>query len=206
MIKGTRNNVLKDAARQFAHKAGELAGVAEIAICGSVAGNDPDPYDLDIAVVITALESLELLAKYARQMSSISHAWEVFLFDHRLIYQGRICHRRECPGQSIDCMDPDCGKIPHLRIIPDFQFHETQFFESPFEIIHQTTEKGYLLTYKEHIGIAFSRTYTPLKSMKVECVACGRRFTIDGGEQKWYAKGGLNLPRRCSRCRSERGF
>lgn len=206
MIKVTRNSVLKGAALQFAQKAGELADVAEIAICGSVAGNDPDPSDLDIAVIMTALGSLELLAKYARQMSSISHAWEVFVFDHRLTYQGRICHRRECPGQSIDCADPNCGKVPHLRIAPDFEFDEPQFFESPFEIIYQTIEKSYLLRHKEQIGIAFSRTYTALKSIKVECVICGRRFIIDGGEQKWYAKRGLNLPKRCFRCRSKRGF
>jgi hypothetical protein len=206
MIKVARNDILKDAARQFAHKAGELAEVTEIAICGSVAGNDPDPYDLDIAVVVNAIGFLEPLAKYARQMSSISHAWEVFVFDQQLTYQGRICHRRECPGQSIDCIDPNCGKVPHMRIAPDFQFDKQQFFESPLEIIYQATEKSYLLRYKEHMGIAFSRTYTPLKPIKAECVVCGRRFTIDGGEQKWYAKGGLSLPKRCSRCRSSRGF
>jgi hypothetical protein len=206
MIKVARNDILKDAARQFAQKAGELAEVAEISICGSVAGNDPDPYDLDIAVVVTSLGFLEPLAKYARQMSSISHAWEVFVFDQQLTHQGRICHRRECPGQSMDCADPNCGKVPHMRIAPDFQFDKQQFFESPFEIIYQATEKSYLLRYKEQIGITLSRVYTPLKSIKVECVVCGRRFTIDGGEQKWYAKGGLNLPKRCSRCRSSRGF
>jgi predicted nucleotidyltransferase len=206
MTEGTRNNVLRGAAGQFAHKARELAGVAEIAICGSVAGNDPDPYDLDIAVVMTALDSLEPLAKYARQMSSISHAWEVFLFDHRLIFQGRICQRRECPGGSVECMGPNCGKIPHVRIAPGFQFDEIQFFESPFEILHQTTEKSYLLGYKERIGIGFSRTYTPLKPMRVDCIECGRRFTIDAGEQKWYTKGGLTLPKRCDRCRSKKYF
>jgi len=206
MIKVTRNSLLKDAARQFAQKAGELAELAEIAICGSVAGNDPNPSDIDLAVVMTHFSSLEPLAKYARQMSSISHAWEVFVFDHQLTYQGRVCHRRECPRRSIDCADPDCGKIPHLRIVPDFEFDEPQFFESPFEIIYQTTEKSYLLRHKEQIGITFSRTYTALKSIKVECVICGRRFIIDGGEQKWYEKRGLNLPKRCPRCRPGRGF
>ncbi len=206
MIKVTRNSLLKDAARQFAQKAGELAELAEIAICGSVAGNDPNPSDIDLAVVMTHFSSLEPLAKYARQMSSISHAWEVFVFDHQLTYQGRICHRRECPRRSIDCADPDCGKVPHLRIVPDFEFDDPQFFESPFEIIYQTTEKSYLLRHKEQIGITFSRTYTALKPIKVECVMCGRRFIIDGGEQKWYEKRGLNLPKRCPRCRPGQGF
>ena len=206
MIKVTRNSLLKDAARQFAQKAGELAELAEIAICGSVAGNDPNPSDIDLAVVMTHFSSLEPLAKYARQMSSISHAWEVFVFDHQLTYQGRICHRRECPRRSIDCADPDCGKVPHLRIVPDFEFDDPQFFESPFEIIYQTTEKSYLLRHKEQIGITFSLTYTALKPIKVECVMCGRRFIIDGGEQKWYEKRGLNLPKRCPRCRPGQGF
>jgi predicted nucleotidyltransferase len=205
MIKA-KNNLLKDAAGQFAHKAATLLEVAEIAICGSVAGNDPDPSDLDLAVVVAGLESLEPLAKYARQMSSIAHTWEVFLFDHLLTYQGRICHRRECPGRSVDCSIPNCGKTPHVRIEPDFQFDEAQFFESPFEIIHQSTEKSYLLLHKEKLGIELFRTYASLRPIKVECVSCGRQFTIDGGEQKWFTKRGLYLPKHCSRCRSKRGY
>jgi len=206
MDRVARNNALKDAAEGFAQKAATLFEFAEIAICGSVAGNDPDPSDLNLATVVTSHESLESLAKYTRQMNSISHTWDVFLFDSHLVYRGRICHRCECPRWSTDCSDPNCDKTPHLRDEPDFDFDGSQFFESPFEIKYQTTEKRSLLLHKKQLGVTSSRTYTAFKALKVECVEFGRRLAIDGGEQKWFTKRGLNLPKRCSRCRSERSY
>lgn len=199
-----RNERFRNAARQFAQKASGIEGVQEIVLCGSVAGNDPDPYDIDIAVILTNINSVASVARCARQISSISHAWEVFVFDEHLAYKGRICHRRECPGRSIDCMIPDCGKVPHLRAEPDFEYDEKLFFLSPFDIFHSVTPDSIVLKYKEHLGISSSRIYVPLKPIKRECVDCGRRFTIDAGEQKWYSKSGMDLPKRCLRCRSER--
>ena len=195
-----RNGILREAALQFAQKAQALAEVAEIVLCGSAAGNDPYPSDLDLALILTAFDSLESLAKYARQMSSISHAWDVFVFDTELTYRGRICHRRECRSQSVDCLHPACGEIPHLKIDPELTFDERLFFGSPFEILLALNESR-LVKHKENLGIA-SRVYTPLKRLKSECIDCGRRFTIDGGEQKWFEKRGLVLPKRCSRCRT----
>jgi hypothetical protein len=134
-------------------------------------------------------------------MSSISHAWEVFTFDDQLAYRGRICHRRECPGRSVECLHPGCGEVPHLKINPEFEFDERLFFGSPFEIL-LAPEESRLLKHKQNLGTA-SRVYTPLKRLKRECIDCGRRFAIDGGEQKWYEKRGLVLPKRCSRCRTK---
>jgi predicted nucleotidyltransferase len=194
-----KNGILRDAARQFMQKAQSLPEVAEIVLCGSVAGNDPYPSDLDLAIILTTFDILEDLAKYARQMSSIAHNWEAFVFDDQLTYRGRICHRRECPGQSVDCLHPACGEVPHLKIDPDFEFDERLFFESPFEIL-LTPKESRFLKHKQELGIA-SRVYTPLKPLKRACIECGQRFTVDGGEQKWYEKRGLALPKRCFRCR-----
>ncbi len=195
-----RNGILRGAAVQFTQRAQGLAEVAEIVLCGSVAGNDPYPSDLDLAIILTTFDSLESLAKYARQMSSISHNWDVFVFDTELTYRGRICHRRECPGQSADCLHPGCGEVPHLKIDPEFEFDEHLFFESPFGIL-LAAEESRFVKHKKALGIA-SKVYTPLKRLKRECVDCGRRLTIDGGEQKWYEKRDLVLPKRCSRCRT----
>jgi len=70
---------------------------------GSVDGDDPYSNDLDLALILRNLDEIATIARYARQMSSYHHAWEVFLFDKNLSPLGRICHRRECPGQSVDC-------------------------------------------------------------------------------------------------------
>jgi hypothetical protein len=61
--------------------------------------------------------------------------------------------------------------------------------------MNQTTEKSSLRLHKKQLGVTSSRTYTAHKAIKVECVICGRRFTIDGDEQKWFTKRGLNLPK-----------
>ncbi|MHB8111134.1 MAG: zinc-ribbon domain containing protein [Syntrophorhabdaceae bacterium] len=197
-----RNERFRNAARQFAQKAAGITEVKEVALCGSVAGNDPDPYDIDVAAMLTDMNHLPDVARFARQISGISHAWEVFVFDENLVYRGRICHRSKCPAQSIDCSVPGCGRIPHLLAEPDFEFDEKQFFHSPFEILHQATTESCFLKHRKRLGILSPRTYTPLKAVKVECIDCGRRFTIDAGEQKWYEKKGFSLPKRCPRCRS----
>lgn len=202
MKNNERNERFRDAARLFAQKAEGIIEVREAALCGSVAGNDPDPYDIDIAVILTDLSCLAALAKPARQISSISHAWEVFVFDEHLVYRGRICHRSQCPAQSVDCTIPGCGRIPHMRAEPGFKFDEKLFFSSPFEILRQATAESSFLKHRERLGISSPRAYTSLKPVKVECVDCGRRFTIDAGQQKWYEKAGFSLPKRCDRCRS----
>jgi hypothetical protein len=135
--------------------------------------------------------------QFVKKSKHLSEVADIAICGSVLVYKGRICHRRECPGRSIDCSDPNRGKTPHLRNEPDFDFDESRFLESPFEIMYQTTETSSLLLHKKQLGITSLRTYTALKALKVKCVECGRRFTIDGGEQKWFTKRGLNLPKRC---------
>ena len=77
-----RNEVLRVAANEFALKVRKaLPSPLEIAIVGSVAGGDPYPDDLDLAIIISNLCEIATIAKYARQMSRHYHGWEVFLFD-----------------------------------------------------------------------------------------------------------------------------
>ncbi|MBE3035854.1 MAG: hypothetical protein IMZ70_02035, partial [Candidatus Atribacteria bacterium] len=95
-----KNEILRVAANEFAEKVCKLSSPLEIAIIGSVAGDDPYPNDLDLVIIIRNLEEITTIAKYARQMSKHYHGWEVFLFDENVLIIGRICHRRKCPGQS----------------------------------------------------------------------------------------------------------
>jgi len=97
VIKKNKNQILKAAADEFTKKVNKLSSTLEIAIVGSVAGSDPYPDDLDLALIVDNLDELKKIAKYARQISSYYHGWEVFLFDKNLMPLGRICHCSQCP-------------------------------------------------------------------------------------------------------------
>ena len=197
------NESLKVAAQEFAEKAHKLSSVLEIAIVGSVAGDDPYPNDLDLAVIVHNLGDIATIAKYARQISRYYHGWEVFLFDAGLSLIGKICHRRECPGQSVECSVPGCGKSPHLRVDPEFEYDEDMFLRSPIDILWTSFSTSRLIARKDELSIAESRKYPVLEDIEIECIICGKTFVFSGGEQKWYQKRGLSRPKRCPDCREQ---
>lgn len=198
--KMNKNAVLRAAAEEFAEKARKLSSVLEIAIVGSVAGDDPYPEDLDLAIVVRGLDEIATIAKYARQMSGHYHSWEVFLFDEGPSLLGRICYRRECPGESVDCFVPGCGRPPHLRVNPEFEYDERTFLTSPIDVLWTSLKSSCLLARREELGITESRKYPVLEDVEIECIICGKTFVFTGGQQKWYRKRGLNEPKRCPDC------
>ena len=195
-----KNEILRVAANEFAEKIYELSSPLEIAIMGSVAGDDPYPNDLDLVIIIRNLKEITTIAKYARQMSRHCHSWEVFLFDEDVSPLGRICHRRKCPGQSVDCSVPGCGQPPHLRVHPDFEYNEEMFLTSPINILWTSFKRSRLLERKDELGIVESRRYPELEDIKIKCILCGKMFLFPAIEQKWYRKRGLSLPKRCPNC------
>jgi hypothetical protein len=198
-----KNELLRTAAKEFAEKIQRLPTPRELAIVGSVAGDDPYPNDLDLALILQTLDEISTIATYARQMSKWCHAWEVFLFDEDIKFLGRICHRKGCPGQSIDCAVPGCGTPHHVRRLPGFEYKEEIFFHSPVEVLWTTYTTSRLLARKKERGIVESRKYLILQDITLECMLCGAPFVFSGGEQKWYQKRGLNQPKRCENCREE---
>lgn len=197
------NENLRLAAKEFTEKANKLSSVIEIAIVGSVAGGDPYPNDLDLAVVIRSFDDFEILAKYARQISKYYHAWEVFLFNEDLKQLGRVCYRKNCPTMSVDCLVPGCGNPPHLSVEPDFEYDERMFFESPIDVLWTSLSKSCLLLHKEELGIFESRKYPVLEDIEIECILCGKTFVFSANEQKWYQKRGLRQPKRCPDCKEK---
>lgn len=186
-----KDAVLRTAAEEFTEKARELSTVLEIALVGSVAGGDPYPGDLDLAVVVRNLDELAILARYARQMSRYHSSWDVFLFDESLASLGRVCHRRECPGESIDCYVPGCGRAPHLRVHPGFEYDERTFLTSPIEVLWTSFKSSRLLARKEELGISESRKYPVLKDVELECIICGKTFVFTGGSRNGIRTAGL---------------
>ncbi|UCH88118.1 MAG: zinc-ribbon domain containing protein [Thermoplasmata archaeon] len=199
-----KNEKLRLAAKEFAEKAHKLSSTLEIAVVGSVAGNDPYPDDIDMAIIIKDLNDIALLAKYARQMSSIYHNWDGFLFDKDLNYIGRICHRRECPGQSVECKVPGCGENTHIKVIDDFEFDEVKFFKSPIDVTWKSSTESLLISRKNELGIVETQKYEVLKDIELMCKICGATFVFTGAEQKYYNNRGFSVPRRCENCREKK--
>jgi DNA-directed RNA polymerase subunit RPC12/RpoP len=195
------NETLRVAAEEFAEKAQKLSSALKIAIVGPVAGNDLYPNDLDLVIIVCNLGEIATIAKYARQMSRHYHGWEVFLFGERLKSLGRICHRRECPGQSIGCSVLGCSQLPHLRVDPEFEYDEKVFLKSPIDVIWTSFSISRLLARKDELDIVESRRYPVLEDIEIKCILCGKRFVFTGEEQKWYQKRGLSQPKRCPDCR-----
>ena len=196
-----KNEILRVAANEFAEKVHKLSSPLEIAIIGSVAGDDPYPNDLDLVIIIRNLEEITTIAKYARQMSRHYHGWVVFLFNENVSPLGRICHRKKCPGQSVDCYVSGCGQTPYLRIHSDFNYQEKIFFNSPIDVLWTSFKMSRLLERKDELGIAESRRYPVLEDIKIKCILCGKIFLFTSSEQKWYKKQEFSLPKRCPDCK-----
>ncbi len=195
-----KNEIFRVAANEFAEKVHKLSSPLEIAIIGSVAGDDPYPNDLDLVIIIRNLKEIAAIAKYARQMSRYHHGWEVFLLDEDVSLIGRICYRRKCPGQSVDCSVPRCGQPPHLRVYSDFEYNEKIFLTSPINVLWTSFKTSRLLERKDELGIAESRKYPVLEDIKIKCILCGKIFLFTASEQKWYKKRGLSPSKRCPNC------
>ena len=198
-----RNALFRKAAGEFAEKAKGLSSILEVALFGSVAGNDPYPYDLDIVVIIRDIEDIDSIAKFSRQISKYNHAWEVFVLDRKLTYLGRICHRRECPVKSVDCFVPDCGEIPNINVDPKFEYNESELLSSPIEVLYSSSGISLLLARRKEMGITKIKEYKVIEDIEIKCMDCGDRFTLSGGEQKYFKKEGKRFPRRCEKCVEE---
>lgn len=187
------------AAQDFANKVKNLASAQEVVLCGSMADGDPYPGDLDLAVVLSHLDELPDLARFCRQISSATHAWEVFVFNANRDYLGRICHKRECPGRFY-CEAKDCGRTPHLRNIRGFRFEPSLFLTPDLKVLWQRNEESELLLWRKALGLKASRLqiYEPVR---IKCWACGKRFIFEPSEQKYFAKRNWDEPRRCPECR-----
>ena len=190
------------AAQHFAEKAKNLASVQEVVLCGSMAAGDPYPGDIDLAVVLSELDELPQLARFCRQISSTTHAWEVFVFNGDRKYLGRICHKRECPARY-PCDAMDCGRTPHLRNIRGFRFDRSLFLAPELKVLWSRREASVLLAWRKELNLTAPslETYEPVR---LKCWECGNRFVFEASEQKYFAKRGWDDPKRCPECREKR--
>lgn len=168
------------AVQHFAEKAKKLASVQELILCGSMAAGDPFPGDIDMGVVLSNLDELPQLARFCRQISSTTHAWEVFVFTMDRNYIGRICHKRECPARY-PCDATDCGKRPHLRNIRGFRFDESLFLAPELKVLWNRHEESVLLARRKELNLIAPvlEAYEPIR---LKCRECGNWFVFEASE------------------------
>lgn len=193
---------LRQAAVEFAQRAEGIETVAEVALFGSLAKGDPYPKDLDLAVILTKLDQIPTLARAARKMSSLFHAWDVFVFDSHLNYVGRLCHRRECPSGSVKCIG--CGDIPFIQHTRGFKFTPENFYSSPFETLFNRYPFSQFIQQREQFGIEEDRSFEQFEDVILECIECGNLFVFSAGQQKFFKQHRLQQPKRCETCRERK--
>lgn len=201
-----RADLFTQAAETFATKAQQFSSVLEVALTGSLAAGDPWPGDVDVALALHDLEDLVALAKAARQISSTTHAWEVFVFGSGPDYLGRLCHRRDCPTRKARCEAIDCGRTPFLANLPDFRFDPIRFLGSPLRLLFQRGAESIFLAWRLRLGVREGPPEAPLAPIRQRCAVCGRPFLFDVAEHKHFRKMGFQPPRRCPSCRSRVGM
>lgn len=192
---------LRQAAIEFAQRAESIETVLEIALCGSLAKGDPYPKDIDLAIIISSLDNISALARAARKMRSLYHNWDAFVFSSDLKYLGRLCHRKECPSDSVECIG--CGATPYIKQIREFKFKPQTFYSSPFEVLFNREPESRLIKQREKLGIEENRDFEKFEDVMLKCWDCGNSFVFTGGEQKYYQQHGFSQPKRCEDCREK---
>jgi hypothetical protein len=111
-------STLLELACEFAISARACAGVARIALLGSMLTDKPRPKDVDLLLTVTPAVELPRLAKLGRRLKGSAQARlnsgaDVFLANELGGYLGRICHYRECHRRVL-CRARHCGAMQHL--------------------------------------------------------------------------------------------
>lgn len=188
---------------QFAEKLHSCASVVEIGLAGSLASDDEYPNDIDAVLFLDHVDELSVIARFARQMSSITASWEVFVFTRDFSYLGRICHYKVCRPRAA-CADKRCGIYPHMYDLSNFVFDPGVFFSSPFRLFWTRQEHSLWGQYRKQENITLVRTYATHQPMRRICGDCGRPFVFSVAEQKHFSKVGYTPPKRCDHCRIHR--
>ena len=119
-----RKKQIQLAVEKFTSLVKDGDGLIEVALFGSAASDKPNPQDFDLMVFIKDLSCIPHISKSIRKTTNLFHAHDVFIFDERRKYLGRICQRSVCPTTSVECYIKDCGKTKYLKQLDRFVFDE----------------------------------------------------------------------------------
>jgi len=104
----------------FTQAAGQIPGVARIALIGSLATGKAEPKDADMLVTVADAADLTLLAAHGRKLlghcQSRNCGADVFLANPSGDYLGRLCPWKRCgPGIRASCDAQHCGGRLYLH-------------------------------------------------------------------------------------------
>jgi predicted nucleotidyltransferase len=135
-----RRKQIQLAVEKFTSLVKDGDGLIEVALFGSAASDKPIPQDYDLMVFIKDISCIPHISKSIRKTTNLFHAHDVFIFDERKKYLGRICQRSVCPTTSVECYIKDCGKIKYLKQLGRFVFDEKKAFKIRPVVIWQSPE------------------------------------------------------------------
>ncbi|MGK5087096.1 zinc-ribbon domain containing protein [Bdellovibrionota bacterium FG-2] len=197
----------KAVAADFSDQVKVFQSVEEVGIFASVAGNDPYPSDVDVALFLNAFCDLGRIAKIKRQLQGRTGGFDLFVFGTDRSFLGNVCFRKECPGQTRDCARLECGRTPYIEKREGLIYDPVRWFRTPIEILfHRSTESILTLWQKEiiiRLGRSEPEPYVVRETIFIKCRECGEQFEFDPGEQKHFEKMGFQHPRRCQGCRDK---
>lgn len=195
----------KSVAKEFAETVKSIASVKEVAIFASVAGNDPFPTDVDVALFLNSFDHTPQIARAKRIAHGKMNGFDLFVFDEWRRFHGNICFRKECPGQSVDCSRPGCGEILYIEKREGLDFDPVRWFKTPIEILYQMEPESILQQWQNEIlksiGRSIPEPYPLKENLFFKCRECGNKYELNPGEQKYFEKMGYDYPKRCRSCR-----
>lgn len=200
----------RDLAFEFKDKVHSLDSVEEIAVFASVAGGDPYPSDVDIALFVNSLGDLSLIARAKRQAQSKNNGFDVFVFMKDSTFVGNICFRKDCPARSVDCAVKGCGDIPRIQKREGFEYDPKRMFKTPVDVIYQNNPVSILMSWQNELlaqmGLSAPQQYSLRETIYLKCLDCGEEFEFDPGEQKYFEHMGFQQPKRCHDCRDRKNY
>lgn len=207
----------RSVAREFAEKVKLFTMIEEVAIFASVAGGDPYPSDVDLALFLNSMDptpkfaqNLTHLAKVKRQFKGKTSGFDVFVFGPERKFMGNICFRATCPGMAKDCTRAGCGDFVFIEKREGLKVDPLRWFRTPVEILFQRGPESILLSWQKELLRSIGRdqpeSYPQRKTLVIKCRDCGHRFEFDPGEQKHFEKMGFDDPKRCQKCRDQKFF
>jgi hypothetical protein len=185
-----------------------LESVLEIALFASVAGGDPYPSDVDVAIFLSSLKEIGSIAKAKRKADAQMNGFDLFVFDQNRKFIGNVCKRKECGSGEGGISRTCCTSTPFIAKREGLDFEPFRWFKTPVEILYHTGEQSILRSWQEIIlqamGLDEPEPYPIREPLVRKCIECGTRFEIDPGEQKYFESMGFDFPKRCQSCRDSR--
>lgn len=187
-------------AHKFAEKVKDIDGIEDIALFGSVAGEDPNPKDCDILLVMRHFKNIAFIAKQARKLGSISLHWDIFIITPDKKHVGNISHKKDPWAHSIEL---NGERIHHVKKTKDFTIDLMKSLIHPIKPLVDANNiiAAWQKEVLSKLRLDLPKPYPVVKSETLACGECGKSFVWKAAEKKYFKRMGYHPPLRCPDCR-----